>query len=118
MSAFQSMIRRVRSLMGERFARNLPARGPKPRIGAHIIHVESGLRLTVQAGLSDDLWIWLMNHGWRAAQYRPDRRQYRDIPASWVTLLIDSDPKGRAQLLAEAIANAESRNPPGVRSSS
>jgi len=96
-------------MMGQRRPRCLPRRSAKPRIGSHIVHVESGLRLTVQAGLSDELWIWLMDRGWRSVVYRPDRRQYLDIPGSWVTRLIDGDRVSREKLMAEAVSNAESR---------
>jgi len=74
------------------------------------------MRLTVQAGLSDDLWVFLMNQGWRVVVYRPERRHYRDIPASWVTRLIDSDPRWREKLLHEAIAYMESTSPGGTGS--
>jgi hypothetical protein len=109
MSPFQSIRNRLRALMGQRIPRQLPRRGPKPRIGSHIVHVESGLRLTVQAGLSDELWLWLLERGWRVVTHRPDRRHYRDIPGTWVTLLFDSDPVSREKLMAEAISNAASR---------
>ena len=98
---------RMRLLLTEQVQRRLPRRGAKPRIGAYVVHVEQGLRLTVQAGMSDELWQWLTDQGWRVELYRPDRREYRDIPTSYVTQLIDADPAQRAQLMAEAIANAQ-----------
>jgi hypothetical protein len=105
------MIRnRVRSLVGERYERQLPRRSAKPRIGAHIVHVEAGLRMVVQAGMSDELWLWLLDRGWRVVALRPDRRRYRDIPRPWVTLLIDSDPASREKLLADAIESVGSRH--------
>jgi hypothetical protein len=76
------------------------------------------LRLTVQAGLSGELWVWLLDRGWRVVTYHPDRRRYRDVPWSRVTSLIDCDPASREKLLAEAISNAESRPTVGNRSSS
>jgi hypothetical protein len=116
MSGFESIRNRVRSLIGERRPRQVPRRGPKPRIGTHVIQVEMSMRLTVQAGLSDELWVWLMNHGWRVVVHRPERRHYRDIPASWVTRLIDSDPRWREKLLHEAIAYIESKTTGGTGS--
>jgi len=84
-----------------------------------VVHVIEGLRLTVQAGMSDELWLWLMDHGWRVVSHRPDRRQYRDLPSSWVTRLIDSLPAEREKLIAKASAEAEIRasyttRPPGA----
>ena len=106
----------IRSLAGERRVRQLPRRSAKPQIGVRIVHVVGSLRLTVQAGLSDELWIWLLDEGWRVVTYRPDRRRYRDIPWSRVTHLIDCEPVYRKRLLTEAIWDAESRLTLGTRS--
>jgi hypothetical protein len=115
MNALQSIRDRVRSLTGGQRPRRLPRRSAKPQIGARIVQVESGVRLTVQAGLSDDLWIWLLDRGWRVVTHRPDRRCYRDIPWSRVTRLFDCDPAYRGKLLDEAIWNAEFRPTVGSR---
>jgi hypothetical protein len=117
MSALRSIRDRVRLLAGERRPRQLPRRSTKPAIGARIVQIESGVRLTVQAGLSDDLWVWLLNGGWRVVTHWPDRRRYRDISWSRVTRLIDCDPAYRERLLTEAIWDAESRPTAGNRSS-
>lgn len=109
MDPFRRIRNRLRSLIGERYQRKLPRRSAKPRIGTSIIHVEAGLRLVVQAGMSDELWLWLLDWGWRVVTVRPDRRRYRDIPGSWVTILIDSDPTSREKLFPKAIEDAQSR---------
>jgi hypothetical protein len=109
MSALTTLKDRLRAMLGSSHPRQLPRRGAKPRIGSYVVHVGSGVRLMVQAGMSDELWIWLMDHGWRVVTYRPERRRYRDIPASYVTQLIDSHASMRNRLMAEAIQNAESR---------
>jgi hypothetical protein len=118
MNALQSIRDRVRSLAGEQCPRQLPRRSAKPRIGARIVQVESSVRLTVLAGLSDELWIWLLDRGWRVVTHRPDRRRYRDISWSRVTRLFDCDPTSRERLMVEAIRDAESRPTVGNRSSS
>src|SRR4029077_9954437 len=105
----QSIVDRVRSLGREQCPRRLPRRSAKPRIGARIVQVESGVRLTVQAGLGDDLWMWLLDRGCRVVTHRPDRRRYRDIRWSLVTRLFDCDPASRERLMFEAIWDAESR---------
>ncbi|MEG0822207.1 MAG: hypothetical protein RR101_05100 [Burkholderiaceae bacterium] len=69
--------------------------------------------MTVQAGMSDELWRWLTDRGWRQVTVHHDRRAYRDIPASMVTCLIDASPEGRGQALRDAVAAAVTR--PGVR---
>ena len=115
MRLIKSLRARLRSLMGRQLPRGLPRRSPKPHIGATVVQVEHSVRLVVQAGLGDELWLWLMDQGWRVATYHPDRREYRDIPASWVTRLIDSDPAHRDRLMAEAISHAQCRTALGAR---
>jgi hypothetical protein len=65
--------------------------------------------MTVQAGFSDELWHWLLEQGWREVRYRPDRRQYRGVPASCVTELIDASAEERPLVLASAVAKASFR---------
>jgi len=59
LAVIHSLRDRVRGLQRSRTERALPRRGPKPAIGAHI--VLGDLRMTVQAGLSDELWHWLLD---------------------------------------------------------
>jgi hypothetical protein len=115
MSPIGSLRTRLRSLLGEQVRRDLPRRSRKPRIGSYVVHVEEGLRLVLQAGTSDELWQWLMDQGWRVPSYHPDRRTYRDIPVSFVTRLIDTDPAHREQVMFEAVMSAKPT--PGRRNS-
>jgi hypothetical protein len=116
MGPMNSLRTRLRSLLGEQIPRGLPRRSRKPRIGAYVVHVEEGLRLVMQAGLSDELWQWLMDRGWRVTPHHPDRRAYRDIPVSCVTRLIDADPAQREQVLFEAVMSAHPKHAPVRRS--
>jgi hypothetical protein len=95
---------RVRTLLKIRVERHLPVVGYKPAIGARIFRGD--LRMTVQAGMSEGLWRWLVHEGWREITFRPDRRRYRDLPATYVTQLIDCPSDHRERVLAAAIANA------------
>lgn len=101
-----------RNLLGIRRARATPRRTPKPALGARI-HL-GDIRMVVQAGLDRELWSWLQDRGWREITVRPDRRSYRDVPSSWMTLLIDSQPEQREAVLKVAIADAR-RVPSGAR---
>ena len=94
-------------------SRGRVAPGPKPHLGARICRGD--LRMTVQAGMTDALWRWLVKTGWREITYRPDRRRYRDLPAAYVTRLIDSTTDECERVLAAAIANASYRPRPGRR---
>ena len=95
---------RVRTLLKIRVDRDVPTVGSKPSIGARIFRGD--LRLTVQAGMSDGLWRWLLDEGWREITFRPDRRRYRDIPSTYVTQLIDCSSEQRVRILDAAVANA------------
>lgn len=98
---------RLRTMLKIRKRRSVPRRGPKPGIGAKIF--KDDVRMTVQAGMSHELWRWLQEQGWREVSFRPDRRRYRDVPAAWVTRLIDCAPEERAPVLHAAIAHAAYR---------
>lgn len=99
---------RLRTLLNIRKPRRqLPHRGPKPNAGAKIVNGE--YRITVQAGMSHDLWHWLRSQGWAEVTFRPDRRRYRDVPSAWVTRLIDSPPEDRPAVLAAALEQAGAR---------
>ena len=65
--------------------------------------------MIVPAGMSDELWQWLLDQGWREETYRPDRRIYRQVPVSCATRLIDATQDDRLSLLEDAMARAEVR---------
>lgn len=98
---------KVRGLLGIRQVRAVPRRGRKPPIGVGIVCGD--VRMIVPAGMSDELWNWLMDQGWREVTYRPDHRVYRHIPACCVAELIDATEDKRARLLEDALARAEFR---------
>jgi hypothetical protein len=105
---------RVRTLLRIRVPRGTPSIGPKPALGARLYRDD--VRLTVQAGMTDALWRWLVREGWREITYRPDRRRYRDVPTAYVTRLIDAESnEERARVLAAAVSNAVVRPLPGRR---
>ena len=61
------------------------------------------------AGMSDDLWLWLMERGWREVIFKPDRRRYRDVSPSGITALFDAPPEEREKVLSKAVARATTR---------
>ena len=98
-----------RTLFNIRQERVRPPPGPKPRMGAKIyLH---DVRMVVQSGLSDDLWAWLTELGFREITFSPDRRHYRDLPRSLVMRLYDAPREEWRALLKVAIQEA-SRRPP------
>jgi len=104
---------RVRTLLNIRVSRGVSSVGAKPGVGARICCDD--LRMSVQAGMTDSLWRWLVRQGWREITYRPDRRRYRDIPAAYVTQLVDAAAEHRERVLEAAIANATLRPLPARR---
>ena len=104
---------RVRTLLNIRVERDVPGVGTKPAIGSRIFRDD--LRMSVQAGMTDGLWRWLVSQGWREITFRPDRRRYRDIPSAYVTQLIDCASEQRERVLHAAIANAVLRPVVGRR---
>jgi hypothetical protein len=98
-----------RNLFNIRQERTRPPRGPKPRMGAKIyLH---DVRMAVQPGLSDELWDWLTELGFREITFSPDRRRYRDLPRSLVTRLYDAPREDWRALLKVAIQEATKRPP-------
>ncbi len=91
----------LRNLFNVRVTRARPDRGAKPRLGAKICCGE--VRMSVQSGLTDDMWSWLQEQGWREISHRPDRRRYRDVPPSLVTKLFDAGPGDRLAALKDAM---------------
>ena len=98
----------VRTLLKIRCERQIPSGGSKPGFGAKLVCGD--IRLTVRSGMTDQLWRWLLEQGWREVAVRPDRRRYKDIPSTFVTRLIDAETnEARARVIDFAIANAEYR---------
>jgi hypothetical protein len=102
-----SLRRHIRGLLHIRSERAVPRRGPKPAIGAYVVCGE--LRMTIQAGLTDELWQWLMGQSWRELRYAPDRRHYLVVPAPCVTALIDAPEELRPLALSVAVSHASFR---------
>lgn len=76
----------------------------KPQIGATICC--ANLRITVQAGLSRELWVWLVGQGWREILPHENRYRFRALPSKIVTRLFDAQPEHWERLLAAAIKQA------------
>ena len=73
----------------------------KPAIGATICC--SGMRMSVQAGLSDDLWHWLVGLGWRELAPGENRLQLKPLATTLVTKLFDAQAADRERVLTNAI---------------
>jgi hypothetical protein len=111
MSSFGAAVRdRLRTLLNIRKARKQHRRGPRPSTGSRIYCDD--VRMTVQAGMTAELWAWLQSLGWREVLFKGDRRKYRDVSTEMARELIDSPPERREEVLAQAIENAVARTRP------
>jgi hypothetical protein len=82
----------------------LPALAPKPRMGATLCC--AGLRMSVQAGMTDEMWEWLAGLGWRELRNGENRLHYTSLSTSLVTRLYDVGPDDRQKVLLMAIREA------------
>jgi hypothetical protein len=78
--------------------------GPKPRMGATLC--SAGLRMTVQAGMTDEMWRWLATLGWRELRTGEHRLHYRALSSLLVNRLYDVSPDDRQKVLLLAIREA------------
>src|SRR5262245_32689684 len=111
MSSLTAALRdRLRTLLNIRKPRNPQRRGPRPNVGARIYCED--VRMTVQAGMTVELWGWLQTVGWREVLFKGERRKYRDVSTEMAMELIDCPPERREEVLAQAIENAVARSRP------
>jgi hypothetical protein len=122
MASFGGTLRdKLRTLLNIRKERLTLRRGPKPSVGARI--TSDDVRMTVQAGMTHELWNWLQAQGWREVMFKGDRRRYRDVPTDWARQLIDAPAERRQEVLSQAVEAAVARTRPtegglsGTRSS-
>lgn len=77
---------------------------PKPRQGATLIC--AGLRMPVQAGMSDEMWQWLAALGWRELRSGENRLHYKSLSTALVNRLYDVDADERQKIMLMAIREA------------
>ena len=96
----------IGELLGRKKEQQRRRQASKPAIGATLCC--AGLRMTVQAGLSEDLWQWLVKLGWRELQPRENRLHFKPLPTTLVTRLFDCQEDERERFLLAAIRQAAS----------
>ena len=94
----------IGELLGRKKEQQRRREAAKPAIGATLCC--AGLRMTVQAGLSEDLWQWLVKLGWRELQPRENRLHFKPLPTTLVTRLFDCQDDERERILLAAIRQA------------
>jgi hypothetical protein len=82
----------------------LPVVAAKPKMGSTLCC--AGLRMTVQAGMTDEMWQWLAGLGWRELRAGENRLHYTSLSTSLVNRLYDVAPDDRQKVLLLAIREA------------
>ena len=95
--------------LNELFGRRRPAIGAtprpeKPRQGATLCC--AGLRMPVQAGMTEEMWSWMAGLGWREIRAGENRLHYQPLPSALVSRLYDVDAEDRQRVLVAAIREA------------
>jgi len=95
--------------VAELFGRKKPMRPrvanpPRPKMGATLCC--AGLRMTVQAGMTEEMWHWLIALGWRELRDGENRLHYRALSTSLINRLYDVDADDRQKVLLLAIREA------------
>jgi hypothetical protein len=101
----------IRNILNIRQRRTRSPAGPRPRLGAKI--AMDDFRMVVQSGMSEGLWRFLLQAGFREITYRGDRRAYRDVPPSLVAKLCKTRSGNWQKRLLAALQEAAKR--PRVR---
>jgi hypothetical protein len=91
-------------LLGRRKPLAATAVAPKPKMGATLCN--AGLRMSVQAGMTDEMWAWLASLGWRELRSGEQRLHYKALSTSLVNRLYDVAPDDRQKVLLVAIREA------------
>jgi len=91
-------------LLGRRKAPRVTALAPKPKMGATLC--SAGLRMSVQAGMTDEMWEWLASLGWRELRSGEQRLHYKALSTALVNRLYDVTPDDRQKVLLVAIREA------------
>jgi hypothetical protein len=68
----------IRKIFNIRTKRKALPTSEKPDVGSVI--VRRGLRIKVTESIDPELWDWMLLVGWRANNFRKDRRHYTDLP--------------------------------------
>ena len=82
-----------RSTFRIRVKRRLMPVDKVPSVGSRL--TLNGMRMRVEAPMSEDTWNWMVLHGWRECKFRNDRRRYVDLPKGAYDRLRQAPPRQR-----------------------
>lgn len=94
----------IGQLFGRRPIAAPVARATKPRQGATLCC--AGLRMPVQAGLTEEMWDWMAGLGWRELRSNENRLHFQPLPSTMVSRLYDVSAEDRQRVLVAAIREA------------
>jgi hypothetical protein len=64
-----------------------------PSVGARL--TLDGMRMKVESAMSQEMWQWLVLHGWQECRFRNDRRRYIELPRAAFERLKDAEQSKR-----------------------
>ena len=94
----------IGELLGRRKAYQARREAARPTVGATLCC--AGLRMTVQAGMSDELWQWLLQLGWRELRPFENRLHFTPLSTHLVSRLFDGPASDRERVLLAAVRTA------------
>lgn len=83
----------VRTVLRIRVKRKSNKADKIPSVGARV--TLDGMRMKVESGMSQEMWQWLVLHGWQECRFRNDRRRYIELPRAAFERLRDAEPSQR-----------------------
>jgi hypothetical protein len=86
----------LRTLFRIRQPRALPPAGPKPAFGTSI--VKDNLKMQLFMAIDYEQWEFLTEQGWRAMDYKNNRRRYYSVPRKAVERLLRATPEKRIEI--------------------
>lgn len=92
----------LRTLIGIRKQRQIPAPGAMPRVGSSIVLEQ--LRIRLKHPIIHEEWAWLTKKGWRSADMRTNRRAYSLVADDIVAAMLRAE-KVEREVIHQELTN-------------
>lgn len=116
MNLLKKLNDQVRTLIGIRRVRQLPAPRGKPALGTSI--VLDNLRIRLVHPIDENFWQWLSAKGWRAMlmNVHKNQRRYQLVPEKMLVKMILADPAERENVHDQLIQYSGQNHAPDHKS--
>lgn len=96
------MLDTIRTLLKIRKERSIPPMTSMPQPGASI--VKDHYKIKLMQPCAPEVWVWLMQLGWRVCSVRNDRRQYTILHKDTIHYLNTAEEEKRQRVLEHFMA--------------